>query len=288
MKTRLTAAAFALMGSLLLSACGDGSVTPDPDATARLDRDSGQVILPLDDYAITRADEDVMTRARLAILRSCLQPKGHNGVAPPASAGSTEERPYGLWLPEFAASNGFALQPLGDAPDLTPPPGGWSDEADPTFNADYDECASHVMDQMESVSGPPVSTQSAAGALAVEAASLAAADPRWTGARGEWQQCLRDRGLTPEEGEGTWGSMESMALLGRQDQSSPTAQREEIRIAVIEASCNELTNLTQRLGDIEAGYQAALIKGHEAALAEEKRTTEGNLEAARAYLANNQ
>lgn len=123
-KTRFTAAAFASMGSLLLSACGDGSVTPDPDATARLDRDSGQVILPLDVYAITRADEDVMTRARLAILRSCLQPKGHNGVAPPASAGSPEERPYGLWLPEFAASNGFALQPLGDAPDLTPPPGG--------------------------------------------------------------------------------------------------------------------------------------------------------------------
>lgn len=54
---------------------------------------------------------------------------------------------------------------------------------------------------------------------------------------------------------------------------------------MIEAECNDRTDLTQRLGHIEAGHQAALIKGNEATLAEEKLVTAERHEAARAYLA---
>lgn len=287
MKISAPATVLALLGGLLLTACADDTVTPDPSATARLDRENGIVVLPLDEYATSPADEDVMTRARLAILRSCLQPKGHNGVAPPESAAYAEQRPYGLWLPERAAHNGFALEPREDAADLVPPPGGWSNEADPAFNAAYEECQPKVMDQMLAVSGPPVGAGSVAGSLTLDARSLAAGDPRWEAAREEWKQCLRDRGLTPRDGEGAWSSREAVDLLDRQGDPD-TAKREEIRIAVIEADCNEQKNLTQRLGDVEAGYQAALMKGKEAALEEQKRTTGEHLDAARAYLAEHQ
>ena len=70
--------------------------------------------------------------------------------------------------------------------------------------------------------------------------------------------------------------------------ADPARKKEEIRIASIEADCNEKTQLTQRLGDIEASYQAPLIKQNEAALQDVKAETAKHVDAARAYLASHQ
>lgn len=58
------------------------------------------------------------------------------------------------------------------------------------------------------------------------------------------------------------------------------AKQGEIRLAVIHATCNERTDPTQRLGAPEAGCQAALVNGHEAALEEEKRLIAEHLDPA--------
>ncbi|PNL18621.1 MULTISPECIES: hypothetical protein [Micrococcus] len=290
----VAAGSTAVVLAVTLSGCGVGTGQPDPTATARLDRDSGQIILPLDEYLSSESTETTMTRARLAILRSCLEPKGHNGVKPPSRDDRTEleDRRYGLWLPERARTHGFGLPGTpSPAVEMPTPPGGWSDEDDPAFNAAYDECVPEVMDQMEAVSSPMTTMgSSSAVPLMLQASVKAKESPEWATARDDWSRCLTDAGLTPVGEDDGWTSREALALpapespKGRTD----TAKREEIRIAVIEAECNEQTNLTQRLGDIEAGYQAALIKGNEAALAEEKRITAERLDAARAYLAEHQ
>lgn len=43
--------------------------------------------------------------------------------------------------------------------------------------------------------------------------------------------------------------------------ASAAAKQEEVRLAVIHATCNERTDPTQRLGAPEAGCQAALVTG---------------------------
>lgn len=145
---------------------------------------------------------------------------------------------------------------------------------------------------MLAVSSPATSpgTTSVIADVTARARGLAAQDPVWDEARDEWQQCLRDNGLTPVAEEGAVLSAESENLSDTRDAQGQThsVKAEEIRLATIEATCNEQTRLTQRLGDLEAGYQAALIKKHEAALVEEKLVTAEHLEAARAYLARHQ
>ncbi|MDX2340074.1 hypothetical protein NJC10_00050 [Micrococcus sp. M4NT] len=247
------------------------------------------MVLPIDEYAPAPEDEVVMTHARLAILRSCLQPKGFNGVEPPEQSAQdvAEDRPYGLWLVDRAKTHGFDMQPPSRTDDRTPPPGGWSDELDPAFNQAYDICAAEVKEQMLQVSSPTTSGQgSASTTIRMQARSLASEAEPWKAAHHEWQQCLRANGLTPPEQNDGWSSEEARALL-ETSESANTAQ-EGVRIAVIEATCNEQTQLTQKLGDIEAGYQATLIRQNEAALTEESKTHAAHLDAARAYLASHQ
>jgi len=245
--------------------------------------------MPIDEYAPAPEDEVVMTHARLAILRSCLQPKGFNGVKPPEQSAqdTVEDRPYGLWLVDRARAHGFDMPPPPQAEDRTPPPSGWSDEVDPAFNQAYDSCAAEIKDQMVQVSSPATSDQGSVSMnIRMQARSLASQSEPWKAAFREWQQCLRAAGLTPPGQNDGWTSEESRALAGTRE-SADTAQ-EGIRIAVIEATCNEQTQLTQTLGDIEAGYQATLIRQNEAALTEESTTHAARLDAARAYLASHQ
>ena len=122
----VAAGSTAVVLAVTLSGCGVGTGQPDPTATARLDRDSGQIILPLDEYLSSESTETTMTRARLAILRSCLEPKGHNGVKPPSRDDRTEleDRRYGLWLPDRARDHGFGLPGTPPPAVETPPPPG--------------------------------------------------------------------------------------------------------------------------------------------------------------------
>ena len=58
---------------------------------------------------------------------------------------------------------------------------------------------------------------------------------------------------------------------------TPTALEEQIRVAVIDTTCKEGTDLVQRLGDIEARYQAAFIETDEAALLKQRTEVERGL-----------
>lgn len=282
-----TSVTLALTG-VLLTGCGAPSVEPVTTATARLDRANGQIIMPLDEYRQTPEDEAISQKASQAILRECLQTKGENGLPDGGgSGGQWIERPYGLWLPDEAAEIGFV--PTSDATMATEePPGGWSDETSESFNRAYEECKSSVGGDMAEVSLPDP-TASAVEPLVDEAYELARKSPEWEAARTEWKSCLADAGLTPPD-QGTWMSQEAQAVVEQYDGTDiPAAvKKEEIRLAVIEATCNEQTQLTQRLADLEAGFQAALIKDHEAQLAQEKSDGRKYVDAARAYLAGHQ
>ncbi|MCK6095373.1 hypothetical protein KZX06_04770 [Micrococcus sp. EYE_162] len=277
--------------ALSASACaqsGAPDVTPDISATARLDRDAMQVALPVDDYSLDHDSERTIDQARHVVMRTCLNAKGVNGLPPTTSSGPAEERPYGLWNAEHAAQNGYSMP--SPTPTDAPPLGGhWNAESDPAFNAAYDACRETVSRDLASIT-PPETERTTAMDIRDDAFALASATPEWKEARKQWHDCLTARGLTPRTDDNAWSSEQGLGILTTADPEnpSPADKREEVRIAVIEASCNEQTQLTQKLGDLEAGFQAALIKGKEAQLTQEKADNQKYVDAARAYLASHQ
>lgn len=285
---KLMALAPMIAATLLVTGCSSADPVPDTAAKAQLDRARGQVVLPLEEYQATVDELNVTQRASQSVLRECLNGRGHAGLAPAAdSTGPGLDRPYGLWLPEQAAQEGFI--PAVDQ--SAPPPGEWSDESDPSFNAAYDACRGEVGAQMDAVSIPEAALSGGLpGELATKAYNSASATDAWKTAREEWTTCLRDHGLTPRDDESAWTSAEAQQILEASEEGSadPARKKEEIRIASIEADCNEKGQLTQRLGDIEASYQAPLIKQNEAALQDVKAETAKHVDAARAYLASHQ
>lgn len=277
--------------ALSASACaqsGAPDVPPDTSATAHLDREHGQVVLPVDDYSLDHDSEQLIGQARHVIMRTCLNSKGVNGLAPTATSSPAEERPYGLWRTASAAQNGYTM-PRPASTEAPPLGGQWSEESDPAFNTAYDACNEIARDDLDSVT-PPETERTTAMDIRDDAFNLASATPEWKEARKQWHDCLTSRGLTPRTDDNAWSSEQGFGILTTADPQnpSPAAKQEEIRIAVIEATCNEQTQLTQRLGDLEAGYQAALIKGKEAQLAQEKADNQKFVDAARAYLASHQ
>lgn len=181
--------------AIAASVYGADTVRPDPTATARLDRDHGQIILPIDEYLSDDATETTMTRARLAIMRSCLQSKGHKGTKPPQSDDHTEleDRCYGLWLPERARTHGF------DVPGPKP-----------------------VAAETPTGSGSAVP-------IMLQAWAKARQSPEWAAARDDWSHCLTDPGLTPVGEDDGWTSREALALpapaLPRAAPTRPNARR---------------------------------------------------------------
>lgn len=105
-----------------------------------------------------------------------------------------------------------------------------------------------------------------------EAYLAATGDAQWKAAREEWWDCLRDEGLVPQTGDADWGP------------PVPTELEEQIRVAIIDASCKEETDLVQRLGDVEARFQAAFIASEEAALREQRDEVDVVLREARAIV----
>lgn len=284
----LLATALCAASALLLTGCGASEIEPDTTVTARLDQDNLQIILPLDKYLATDEETSVTARAAQEILRTCLQAHGQNGLPPVSdSNGPGAERLYGIWNSERAAVQGFVGSQT-TAQDPPAPPGGWSDEADPRFNEVYEQCKASRRDAMKRVSLPE--TGSIVTDLEGQASQLARQSPAWSAARDDWRECITARGLTARDNDDAWTSQQTIDLLIELGDEVPSdaAKHEEIRVAVIEATCNDETSLTQRLGDLEAGYQAALMKGREADLVAERAENQEFIDAARDYLATHQ
>ncbi|WP_233992307.1 hypothetical protein [Rothia sp. HMSC069C03] len=125
------------------------------------------------------------------------------------------------------------------------------------------------------------------GELNSQAYTYASQTDEWKNIRSEWWICLRERGLTPREGEGDWMSEESAHLMAS-SQDNEESKPEEIRLATIEAECNQKVGMAQRLGDIEASYQGPLIEKNQALLNDLKAYRDAKIAKAREIIATRQ
>ncbi|ROS28601.1 hypothetical protein EDF22_0326 [Rathayibacter sp. PhB127] len=276
----------ALLAVASLSGCAVGATKPDDSAHAYLDSVSGEIVMPLDEYAFygRHADHQVFKAAARAVIVECVKSKGFTtspARTQPDPATDLDDRTFGLWEDQRAARYGFAFaaSPMDVALENARAAGGvqWS--------AAYDACNQgdeSVIDTMDAVTPPQDERlNSLASRLESEALTRAQKDERWQRAREPWEQCLKEAGLTPESGE-HYMSKQSNALPESYGGSS---SEEGIRLASIEARCNTESRLTQTLADLEAAYQQPLIDANQAALNEEKERKQQLLVAAREYIA---
>ena len=87
----------------------------------------------------------------------------------------------------------------------------------------------------------------------------------------KWKQCVSNRGLTPNKA----GSVAEESPLAEQQSKNggynEPASEEEIRIATIQAECNQQVGMSKQLYDLEAQYQMPLIRKYQAQLEQERK-----------------
>ncbi len=180
---------------------------------------------------------------------------------------------YGNWNVEYAKKYGYS-QKESRGPD---------DSASDDINA---QCQEEVKAAFSDVELDEKEYRFV-GELNSQAYTYASQTDEWKNIRSEWWTCLRERGLTPREGESDWMSEESAHFMAF-SQGNEETKPEEIRLATIEAECNQKVGMAQRLGDLEASYQGPLIEKNQAKLNQLKAEKEKRVAKAREIIATHQ
>lgn len=258
----------------LLGACVSCSNSAERDTSRKavLDYSKNYIHLPLDEYAFDELTVRTVSTAWHTLMSECYAHHGQSYAVPsidtPQPGGL-----YGNWNVEYAKKYGYSQEESR----------GSDDSAADDINA---QCQEEVKAAFSDVELDEKEYRFV-GELNSQAYTYASQTDEWKNIRSEWWTCLRERGLTPREGESDWMSEESAHLM-TSSHGNEEAKPEEIRLATIEAECNQKVGMAQRLGDIEASYQGPLIEKNQAKLNQLKEEKEKRVAKAREIIATRQ
>ena len=245
--------------STVLSSCSFGPpLEKDESARAIFDVENDRVILPLDAYDTTGKDE-YFTKALELARKKCFAEHG---------------QPYGIWNVEYAKKYGLHKSEDSNTLDLSSP----APSSDPGKDVST-ECYQRASDEMAKIGEIPFGS---ATYRRVENDVRNAAGDRQLkkSLDDEWKRCVKDKGLTPDS--------EMTVKEEKNIPQSTTPSEEEIRIAVIEAQCNQDVGRSQKLYDLEAQYQKPLVAKNQAALENELKEFKRRDEQFKQYVLDNQ
>lgn len=286
---RPPAALIAIFCFIFLSGCTSNSTRTDPSAKALFDVKSGDIVMPLDQYdeLAGEANKALLNEASDIAVGRCMTKAGFQfsagTVSDTAFYASVGDRTYGVWDEGRALKFGF-----GTAPDLQAQ--AIANDAK-TFGAPwkraYDNCANGIPREVAGMfPSQKQETDSIVTRIRTQAYNDALADPRWQDARKKWWGCLRKVGLTPRTGDNEWGTKQDAEIAKLRLAKDPSYSFEdEIRVADLEAKCNDQTAMARTLANLEASYQVPLIRQNQAALNVEKTKINQRLALARSYVA---
>lgn len=270
-----------LFGGTGLAACS-GNVDRDVSVRALIDTETGAIVLPLDAYDLYQARVGsetwrVQKQGYEVSAAACMRDVGFVYRGPQALDElfhqSQEDRVFGPWNVEKARVYGPSRlpDPVQKIQDEDAAVGGqpWSDA--------FAKCQGNAAPEVLAVMPTPESEGDEGAQLVqeikVNALEAAHSDPDWKQAKGEWDACVKERGLTPRRGD----AIQTEQLLHSEGEAL-------IGVAVDEAECSQRVNLTQRLADVVAGYQQALIAENQAALNDVKRDIGSRLDTVEKYV----
>jgi len=245
--------------STMLSSCSFGpTLEKDESARAIFDVENDRVILPLDAYDTTGKDE-YYTKALELARKKCFAEHGqhYKMFVRTEGAGRNFGRTYGIWNVEYAQKYGLHEPNESNTLDLSAP----APSSDPGKDVST-ECYQRASDEMKQIGEIPFGS---ATYRRVENDVRNAAGDRQLkkSLDDEWKRCVKDKGLTPDS--------EMTVKEEKNIPQSTTPSEEEIRIAVIQAQCNQDVGRSQKLYDLEAQYQMPLIRKYQSQLEQERK-----------------
>lgn len=262
-KTLITLGSSLLL--LLTAGCSSGPrLAQDTSVRAVLDYENNIIVLPLDAYQQTESDRINYYKIFNQKYGDCFA--RHGKPYPTSEQAPIGTRTYGFWNPEYHQLYGFGIETEEELKDPeTLELCGQEISTDP------------LIDELLQLSAP----SDLIGRLLSDAYSAARDNPAWQEAREAWWACLKDKGLTPRTGSSDWGVKE-------EENPDALSKEEEIRIATIQAQCSKDTGMAQTLADLEASYQAPLVKENQDALNSIKEDLETYRQKMQDYLAQHQ
>lgn len=247
---------------IALTACSPFTAPQEKDLSAKaiLDYSNNIIVKPISEYLLNeqraRSYNEVLDR----LISECTSKKGTPYTYPHTSTLDVGSREYGSWNVEYMQKYGYEFYSLG-IQNAEP------DNIDSSTQANITLCLQEnpgLLELQEANANLSKQTELPERILTT-ARSYAIQDPTWKEAREAWWACLEKEGLTPRTGEDDWGSQQRLET---------SSQEEKVRVGLLEAQCSQETGMAQTLADLEASYQAPLIKENQDALNQTKEALE--------------
>ena len=289
----LTTGALLCIGIMPLSACSlfNPPLERDESVHAIFDAEQDIVKMPLDEYTYFETNNYAHTAFQIA-MKQCYAEHGQSYTEPAPQSESAPRgdpgRMYGPWNVEYAKKYGFQKRdPNAKAPISVTPGASLSPEERLII-----ECEDKARETLDAAvpegKRPENDVQSTYSRISTEAINAVYGSKLHRELEEKWKQCVSNRGLTPIKA----GAVAEESPLNEQQSKNgdfnEPASEEEIRIATIQAECNQQVGMSKQLYDLEAQYQMPLIRKYQSQLEQERQAERDRDEKFKQYVQEHQ
>lgn len=274
----LTTGALLCIGVLPLSACSlfNPPLERDESVHAIFDAEQDIVKMPLDDYPYYEGGTHYEYTAHQIAMKQCYAEHGQS-YTDPDQASQSESAPsgdpgrkYGPWNVEYAKKYGFQKRDPNAAP-ISFNSGESMSPEDKLRIECYDKARETLDAAVPEGKRPEKEDQATYIRISTEAGNAVYGSTLHRELEEKWKQCVSDRGLTPRSAGSVAEETPLNEQLSKNDGFNKPASEEEIRIATIQAECNQQVGMSKQLYDLEAQYQMPLIRKYQAQLEQERK-----------------
>ena len=273
----LATGALFCIGIMPLSACSlfNPPLERDESVHAIFDAEQDIVKMPLDDYLYYERTNYEYTALQIA-MKQCFAEHGQNYTvqAPHSESAPRGDlgRKYGPWNVEYAQKYGFQKRDPNAADPISHNSGESMSPEDKLRTECYPK-ARETLDAAvpEGKRKDNDTTQPTYIRLENEAGKAVYGSDLHKELEEKWKQCVSNRGLTPNRAGSVAEETPMFDQMMKNGGPNAPASEEEIRIATIQAECNQQVGMSKQLYDLEAQYQMPLIRKYQAQLEQERK-----------------
>ena len=289
----LATGALLAIGVLPLSACSlfNPPLERDESVHAIFDAEQDIVKMPLDDYTYYERTHYEYTAFQIA-MKQCFAEHGQNYTiqAPYSESAPRGDlgRKYGPWNVEYTQKYGLQKRDPNAAAPISYNSGESMSPEDQLRTECYPKARETLEAAVPEGKRPENEGQSTSSRISTEAGNAVYGSTLHRELEEKWKQCVSNRGLTPIKA----GSVAEASPLAEQqsknDGINEPASEEEIRIATIQAECNQQIGMSKQLYDLEAQYQMPLIRKYQSQLEQERQADRDRDEKFKQYVQEHQ
>ena len=290
----LTTGALLCIGIMPLSACSlfNPPLERDESVHAIFDAEQDIVKMPLDDYLYYERTNYEYTAFQIA-MKQCFAEHGQSYTIPaPYSEGAPRGdlgRKYGPWNVEYAQKYGSQKR---DPNNAAAPISYNSPESMSPEDKLRTECYPKARETLEAAvpEGKRLENdvQSTYSRISTDATNAVYGSKLHRELEEKWKQCVSNRGLTPIKAGSVAEQSPLNEQLSKNGGYNEPASEEEIRIATIQAECNQQVGMSKQLYDLEAQYQMPLIRKYQSQLEQERQADRDRDEKFKQYVQEHQ